>query len=90
MIIGSPAHKAGVGPGMKLVAVNERKWSPIALSSAIKVAQGSNQPIELLIENAQFFKTYSVDYHDGEKNPHLERTAGQPDVLGDILKPMTP
>ena len=90
VIIGSPAHKAGVGPGMKLVAVNERKWSPIALSSAIKVAQGSNQPIELLIENAQFFKTYSVDYHDGEKNPHLERTAGQPDVLGDILKPMTP
>ncbi len=59
------------------------------LRAAIKAAQGSNQPIELLVENAQFFKTYSVDYHDGEKNPHLERVENQPDVLGDILKPMT-
>jgi predicted metalloprotease with PDZ domain len=89
VIVGSPAHHAGIGPGMKLVAVNERKWSPPVLRAAIKAAQESNQPIELLIENAQFFKTYSVDYHDGEKNPHLERIAGQPDVLGDILKPMT-
>jgi len=90
VIVGSPAHQAGIGPGMTLVAVNERKWSPPVLHGAIKAAQGSNQPIELLIENGQFFKTYSVDYHDGEKNPHLEPVAGQPDVLGDILKPMTP
>ena len=90
VIVGSPAHRAGIGPGMKLVAVNERKWSAPVLRAAIKAAQGSNQPIELLVENAQFFKTYSVDYHDGEKNPHLERVEGHPDVLGDILKPMTP
>lgn len=90
VIVGSPAHKAGIGPGMRLVAVNERKWSPPVLRAAIKGAQGGNQPIELLVENRQFFKTYSVDYHDGEKNPHLERITGQPDVLGDILKPMTP
>jgi hypothetical protein len=44
----------------------------------------------LLVEHAQFFKTYSVAYYDGEKNPHLERISSQPDVLGDILKPMTP
>jgi predicted metalloprotease with PDZ domain len=90
VIVGSPAHQAGIGPGMRLVAVNERKWSPPVLHAAIKAAQGSTQPMELLVENAQFFKTYSVDYHDGEKNPHLERVAGQPDVLGDILKPMAP
>jgi len=90
VIVGSPAHRAGIGPGMKLVAVNERKWSPPVLHAAIKAAQTSNQSVELLVENAQFFKTYSVDYHDGEKNPHLERVAGQPDVLGDILKSMTP
>jgi predicted metalloprotease with PDZ domain len=90
VIVGSPAYKAGLGPGMKLIAVNDRKWSPERLHEAIKSAQGSNQPIELLVENGQFFKTYSVDYHDGEKNPHLERVSGQPDILGDILKPMTP
>jgi hypothetical protein len=75
---------------MKLIAVNGRKWSPPVLHAALKAAQGSAQPIELLVENAQFFKTYSVADHDGEKNPHLERVPDQPDVLGDILKPLTP
>jgi hypothetical protein len=42
-----------------------------------------------LVENAQFFKTYSVAYHEGEKNPHLERGAEQPDILGDIVKPLS-
>jgi predicted metalloprotease with PDZ domain len=90
VIVGSPAYQSGLGPGMKLVAVNGRKWSPSVLRAALKGAQGSDQPIELLVENAQFFKTYSVGYHDGERNPHLERVAERPDVLGDILRPLTP
>lgn len=89
VIVGSPAYQAGLGPGMRLVAVNGRKWSPELLHTAVKAAQGGNPPIELLVENAQFFKTYTVDYHDGEKNPHLERASDQPDIMGDILKPMT-
>jgi predicted metalloprotease with PDZ domain len=89
VIMGSPAYQAGVGPGMKLVAVNGRKWSPAVLRAALKGAQGSSAPIELLIENAQFFKTYSVAYHDGDRNPHLERASDQPDILGDIVKPLT-
>jgi predicted metalloprotease with PDZ domain len=88
VIVGSPAYESGLGPGMRLVAVNGRKWSPPVLHAALKAAQGSSQPIELLVENEQFFKTYSVAYHDGEKNPHLERVSQQPDTLGDILKPM--
>ena len=78
-----------MGPGMRLVAVNGRKWSPPVLHAALKAAQGNNEPIELLVENAQFFKTFTVAYHDGEKNPHLERVSEQPDILGHILKPMT-
>jgi predicted metalloprotease with PDZ domain len=88
VIVGSPAYQSGLGPSMKLVAVNGRKWSPAVLHAALKTAQGSDQPIELLVENAQFFKTYLVVYHEGEKNPHLERVSAQPDILGDILKPM--
>jgi predicted metalloprotease with PDZ domain len=90
VIVGSPAYQAGLGPGMTLVAVNERKWSPQILHDAVKAAKGSDQPTELLVENRQFFKTYSIAYHDGDKNPHLERIAGTPDILGDILKPLTP
>jgi predicted metalloprotease with PDZ domain len=89
VIVGSPAYQAGLGPGMKLVAVNGRKWAPPILRAALKTAQGNDQPIELLVENAQFLKTYAVAYHDGEKSPHLERVLGQPDILGDILKPLS-
>jgi predicted metalloprotease with PDZ domain len=87
--VGSPAYQAGLGSGMKLLAVNQRKWSSEVLEAALKAAQESRQPIELLIENAQFFKTYSIDYHDGPKNPHLKRVTGQPDILSDILKPLS-
>jgi predicted metalloprotease with PDZ domain len=89
VVLESPAYQSGLGPGMKMIAVNGRKWSPSVLHAALKASQGSGQPIELLVENAQFFKTYSVVYHDGEKNPHLERVSEQPDILGDILKPLT-
>ena len=89
VIVGSPAYKAGIGPGMTLIAVDGRKYSPSVMRAALKNARGRKQPIELLVENAQFYKTYEVDYHDGEQNPHLERVADQPDILGDILKPLT-
>jgi predicted metalloprotease with PDZ domain len=89
VIVGSPAYQSGMGPGMKLVAVNGRKWSPSILRAALKAAQVGGPPIELLVENAQFFKTYGIDYHGGERNPHIERVANQPDILGEILKPLT-
>lgn len=86
---GSPAYQAGLGPGMKVLAINGRQFSPDLLHAAIKAAQGSSQAIDLLVENAEFFKTYSISYHDGEKHPHLERVSDQPDALSDILKPLT-
>ena len=89
VIVGSPAYQSGVGPGMKLIAVNERKWSPMVLHDAIKAAQGKTEPIELLVENGKFFQTYTVSYHEGNKNPHLERVSGQADVLDGMLAPLT-
>jgi len=88
VIHGSPAYAAGIGPEMKLVAINGRAWSKEVLQDALRASKDSKQPIDLLVENAKFFKTYSIDYHDGIRNPHLERVEGA-DVLGDILKPLT-
>jgi predicted metalloprotease with PDZ domain len=90
VIVGSPAYQAGLGPGMKLLGVNSRKWSPDLLRAAVKAAQANGEPIELLAENAQSIQTYSVSYRGGEKHPHLERVSGEPDILSDILKPMAP
>jgi predicted metalloprotease with PDZ domain len=90
VIVGSPAYQAGLGPGMKLLGVNSRKWSPELLHAAVRAAQEGGEPIELLAENAQSIQTYSVPYHGGEKHPHLQRVTGQPDILSDILKPLSP
>lgn len=89
VIVGSPAYRAGVGPGMKLIAVDGRKWKPDVLSDAIKAAQGSGEAIDLIVENGQFFQTYSVSYHDGNRYPHLERDSGKPDLLEPMLAPLT-
>ena len=88
VIVGSPADRAGIAPGMKLVAVNGREWSPEILHDALKQAQNTSTPLELLLENAHFFKTYSVAYHDGDKEPHLQRASDVPDLLTEILKPL--
>jgi predicted metalloprotease with PDZ domain len=90
VVPGSPADKAGVGAAMKLVAVNGRRWKPELLRNAIKFARTNAAPIELLLENEEFFKTCKVDYHNGERYPRLERDATKPDLLAEILKPLTP
>jgi predicted metalloprotease with PDZ domain len=90
VIPGSPADKAGIGPGMQLVAVNGRRWSSEILRTAIKAAGTNAAPVELLVENEDYFKQCRVDYHGGEKYPHLERVPAKPDLLGEILKPLAP
>lgn len=80
------AAKAGIGPGMKLVAVNGRRFSPDVLRDAIKAARNNSQTVDLLVENDDYFKTYKLDYHGGEMYPHLIRDESQPDLLGEILK----
>lgn len=90
VIPGSPAALAGIAPGMKLLAVNGRRWSPDDLHAAIRQAKNGSEPIQLLIENEDFFQTYKVDYHGGERYPHLERISGKPDVLGEIAKMKAP
>jgi predicted metalloprotease with PDZ domain len=88
-IPGFPAAEAGIGPGMKLVAVDGRRWSPELLRAAITAAQTQKEPIELLVENSEYFHTYRLDYHGGERFPHLERDASKPDLLSDILAAKT-
>lgn len=84
---GMPAARAGIGPGMKLVAVNGRKFSKEVLGDALRAGKNSPAPLELLVENTEYYKTYKLDYHDGEKFPHLVRDETKPDLLSDIIKP---
>jgi predicted metalloprotease with PDZ domain len=83
---GMIAAKAGIGPGMKIVAVNGRKFSPDAWHDAIHAAKTSPSPIELIIENTEYFRVVKLDYHDGEKYPHLVRDDSKPDLLTEIYR----
>ena len=85
VIPGSPAAKAGLAPTMKLIAVNGHRWSPEGLRDAIRTAKKTSTPLELLVENQDYFQNILVDYHRGEKYPHLEKT-GSADVLSEIAK----
>jgi len=86
VIPGSPAAKAGIVPGMRLIAVNGRRWNPDILRDAVRQAKNSKEPIDLLAQNGDFFQTYHIDYHGGERYPHLEPISGRPDVLAEIAR----
>lgn len=88
VIMNSIAWKAGIAPGMGLVAVNGRKFTPDILREALKAAKGNGPSIELLVVNGDFYKTHTLDCHEGEKYAHLVRDESKPDVLSDIIKPL--
>ena len=90
VIPGTPAYTAGLGPGMKLVGVNGRAFSLEALHEAIRAAKSATSAIELLAQNGGSLKTYSIKYSDGERFPHLERDTAHPNLLQEIIKPLSP
>ena len=81
----SPAGKSGLIPGMKLIAVNGRKWSSDGLHQAIKGSKVSTTPLEFITESGSFVKLFKVDYHGGERYPRLMRIEGTHDLLTEIL-----
>ena len=84
----SPAFKAGLAPGMSVIAVNGRAYSAKLLREAIKDAHAeATRKIELLVRNADTYQTVSLDYHGGLRYPSLERVDGTADRLSAILKP---
>lgn len=90
IIPGTPADAVGLGPGMKIAAVNGRAFSINGLREAMRAAKTAPEPLELLVQSGDFFKTYPINYHGGEQFPHLERDAARPDLLQQIIKPLKP
>jgi predicted metalloprotease with PDZ domain len=81
------AARAGAGPGMQLIAVNGRQYTPEGLDAAIVAAHETHAPIELLVKSADYYRTLGIAYFDGPRFPHLVRTAARPDTLTEVLQP---
>ena len=79
--------KASVAPGMHLVAVNGKRFSKEVFHDAVRASK--TRPVELLLENGDDFATYKLDYSGGERYPDLARDPSKPDLLSQIIEPLT-
>ena len=78
------AFKAGLTPGMQLIAVNSVAYKAEDLRSAItKAKDGSG--VELLLKVDNRYKTVKIDYRGGLRYPKLVRVDGTPDWLTELL-----
>ncbi|MEO8225519.1 MAG: M61 family peptidase [Gammaproteobacteria bacterium] len=86
LFLGAPADAAGLAPGMRVRAVNGRRWSVSRLREAIAAvhedAATTDGSIALLVENGDRFETVNLRYADGLREPRLERLRTGPDWLG--------
>ena len=100
---GSPADKAKLAPGQKILAVDGHIFTfvmwPTAdadpmlganpLHDALVTAKTNSEPIHLLIQSESWVRTFDIDYHDGERFPALVRVDGTKDYLDEITTPLT-
>ena len=86
VISGTSSDKAGLGPGMKILSVNGRRWDADRMRDAVKATYSGSEKLELMVENGEHVLTKTLDYAEGAKYPQLERVASEPDRLGEILK----
>lgn len=83
----SPAYRAGLSPGLTLVAVNLDAYKPEKLVAAIEANKGGQAPIQLLLREGDRFRQVSVDWRGGQRFPRLVRVEGSPDRLTQIQAP---
>jgi predicted metalloprotease with PDZ domain len=87
VVPGMAADKAGLGPHMKVTAVNGRRLSPERLKEAVAATADGKEKLTLLIENGDFFQTLELHYAGGARYPKLERDPSIRDRLSEIFKP---
>ena len=82
----SPAWKADLGPGMKVLTLNQLQWSPEAFRKAIAAGRGATLPMSLSVQNGSVTFATAIDFHSGARYPQLEKNAN-PDLMSEILRP---
>ncbi len=80
-----PAFATGLTIGMQVVAVNALAYDADRLKEAITAAQKTNAGIEMIVRNGDRFSSVKFNYQGGLRYPQLERVAGVPARLDQIL-----
>lgn len=88
VVPGTPAYEAGLAAGMKLIAVNGRRYTSDVLRDALLATSKTPSTLRLLVETNDFFTEHSFPYDKGLQQPHLERDGSKPDLLEQQIAPL--
>jgi predicted metalloprotease with PDZ domain len=84
----SPAGRAGIGPGLRIVAVNDRTFKgQDQVDHALREAK-TGAPVRLIVTGGDVFREVTLDYRGGPRYPALQRVDGTSDILSAIAKPL--
>jgi predicted metalloprotease with PDZ domain len=83
---GAPAARAGIGPAMKVIAVNGRRLTRDVLRATVRATK-TRPDVDLLVEANDHFRTHRLIWRGGDRYPTLERNPPREDLLSTILSP---
>jgi len=87
LVRGMPGDRAGFGPGMKVIGVNNKTFSRQRMLDALADSV-TRHKIEFLLIEGEDFRTLVLDYSGGPRYLELVRDPSKPDILAEILKPL--
>lgn len=85
----SPAFKAGLAIGMKIVAINGTEFSGELFRAALIQAKQTKKPVDFLIKRDKTYSNIALDYSLGLRYPRLEKTGEGEGSLDRLLQPKT-
>lgn len=85
----SPAFKAGLAAGMKIIAVNGVEFSGDLFKDALTDAKAAKKPIELIVKQDKSIRIIRLDYLLGLRYPRLEKTGEGDGSLDRLLQAKT-
>ncbi|MEO8722866.1 MAG: peptidase M61 [Sphingobium sp.] len=85
----SPAFKAGLTVGTKIIAVNDTEFSPDMFKGALVAAKDPKTPVTLIVKQDKSFRNIRLDYSLGLRYPRLDKTGEGEGSLDRLLRPKT-
>ncbi len=86
----SPAFKADIVNGAKIIAVGGIAYGKDRLTDAVIAAKDGKTPIRLLIERNKRYEQIDIAYSGGLRYPHLEPVAKGETAIDRLLAPRRP
>ena len=83
----SPAFKADIVNGAKILAVGGVAYTKDRLTDAVKAAKDGKTPVRLLVERNKRFEQIDITYSGGLRYPHLEPTGKGEAAIDRLLAP---